>query len=312
MNSINQAISILKQGGLVGLPTETVYGLAADAKNPIAVQKVFAAKGRPADHPLIVHIGSIAELTEWAIDIPHEAYRLAEHYWPGPLTLILKKQKHVLNDVTGGQDTVALRMPNHPLALALLKAFGSGLVAPSANQFGRISPTDAEAVYAELQHHVDLILPGGRSQVGIESTILDLHQKPFTLLRQGMLGKEALEAFLGEALALPNAHTTVRAPGLLASHYAPRTPLKLLSSLEPEKFVMTKNQCILLAYSSPPSVPTNMTLIKMPQTPQDYAHALYATLRQADAQGADLILVETPPNTVEWTAILDRLKRAAA
>ncbi len=294
ITDISTAVIFLKQGKLIGLPTETVYGLAADAKNLIAVKKVFAAKGRPADHPLIVHIGRIEELQEWAKDIPPEVYHLAKRYWPGPLTLILQKQDHVLPEVTGGQDTVAIRMPNHPLALELLRQFGSGLVAPSANQFGRISPTDEAAVLAELASQVDLVLPGGRSKVGIESTILDLHQKPFTLLRQGMIGKEELEAFLGEPILLPSEKTTVRVPGLLASHYAPRTPLKLIGRHELDQFVMTKH-----------------VFIPCDTQPDVYAHELYAALRKADTEGVDVILVERPPQTSEWAAVLDRLARAA-
>lgn len=306
---INDAVKALKQGELVGLPTETVYGLAADAKNLKAVKKVFAAKGRPADHPLIVHIGTLEELTDWAQDIPPEAYKLAKQYWPGPLTLVLKKQDSVLPEVTGGQDTVAIRMPNHPLALALLKQFGSGLVAPSANQFGRISPTEEAAVLAELGSKVKVILPGGRTEVGIESTILDVHTRPFTILRQGMISPEELETFLGEPVQLANSKTTLRAPGLLASHYAPRTPLQLIASAELQNFDMTKFKCIVLGRTSKPFT---ANWIAMPLDAKTYAHELYAALRAADHQGFDLILVELPPENSEWIAIHDRLKRAAA
>lgn len=306
---IAQACQILSEGGLVGLPTETVYGLAADAKNPNAVKKVFVAKGRPADHPLIVHIGHIKALQEWAKEIPPEAYRLAEQYWPGPLTLILKKQDHVLPEVTGGQDTVALRMPSHPMALELLQQFGSGLVAPSANLFGRISPTDEAAVLAELANKVDLVLPGGRSKVGIESTILDLHQRPFTLLRQGMIRKEELEAFLGEPISLPSTKTTVRAPGLLASHYAPQTPLQLFDIKDLPFFLDKK--VIVIAQSPQPDFVEHLPWIPMPATPEAYAFELYAALREADHKKVDLILVETPLHAPEWAAIHDRLKRAA-
>ena len=292
---ITEAVNILKRGGLVGLPTETVYGLAADAQNPEAVRKVFAAKGRPADHPLIVHIGTIEELNDWVRDIPAQAYRLAETYWPGPLTLVLRKQDHVLLEVTGGQDTVAIRMPNHPLALQILREFGRGVVAPSANQFGRISPTDEAAVLAELSGQVDLVLPGGRSKIGIESSILDMHEKPFTLLRQGMLSQFELETFLGEPVLLPSEKTTVRAPGLLASHYAPRTPLKLIDRKECEQFAGQRTIFI------PCDIPAAA-----------YAHELYAKLRAADQGGYDLILVERPPASPEWAAIYDRLSRAAS
>lgn len=306
---LSLALDSLKGGDLIGLPTETVYGLAADAKNREAVNKVFAAKGRPADHPLIIHIGTLAELSEWAKEIPHEAYQLAEYYWPGPLTLVLKKQEWVLPEVTGGQDTVAIRMPNHPLALALLKEFGSGLVAPSANRFGRISPTEESAVLAELGSKVKVILPGGRTRVGIESTILDMHAKPFILLRQGMISQAALEAFLGESITLANSETKIRAPGLLASHYAPRTPLRLIDSSELRHFDMTKSNCIVLAYSKDLCI---HSYLAMPTDVQTYAHELYAALRAVDHQGFDLILVENPPQTAEWVAIQDRLNRAAA
>lgn len=314
-NLIQQAVEILRQGGLVGLPTETVYGLAADAKNPLAVSKVFAAKGRPADHPLIVHIGTINELSEWAKAIVPQAYQLAERFWPGPLTLILKKQDHVLDEVTGGQDTVAVRIPDHPLALELLQAFGSGLVAPSANQFGRISPTDEAAVLAELGKKVDLILPGGRTRVGIESTIVDLSQQPFTLLRRGMVRLETLEACLGEKISLPDVHTKIRAPGLLASHYAPRSPLKLFEPAELIAILQTipKQRVIILAQTRPVIEPDACSKWRqMPDTPEEYAHELYAMMRLADAEKPDLILVESPPHTAEWAAIHDRLKRAAA
>ncbi len=308
---IDQAVHILKQGGLIGLPTETVYGLAADAKNKSAVAKVFIAKGRPSDHPLIVHIGTLAELIDWAIEIPTEAYRLAEHYWPGPLTLVLKKHPAVLSEITGGQDSIAIRMPKHPLALQLLRAFGSAVVAPSANQFGHISPTDEAAVLAELGTQVDLVLPGGRTAVGIESTIVDLCQKPFKILRQGMLSQQALEHFLAEKLVLSDqpTTTTTRAPGLLATHYAPHTPLQLFDIKDLPKFM---GQAVaVLAQSPQPDFAKNIPWRTMPTRPEAYAFELYAALRTADGSGAQLILVETPLQAPEWAAIHDRLHRAA-
>ncbi len=309
---IKKALSLLKQGGLIGLPTETVYGLAADASNPAAVRKVFAAKGRPIDHPLIVHIGTLAELEAWAKDIPDAAYRLAQAFWPGPLTLILKKQDSVLSEVTGGQDTVALRMPNHPLALELLNAFGGGLVAPSANAFGRISPTEESAVLAELGQKVDFILPGGRTSIGIESTILDLHARPFTLLRQGMILQGELENCLGEPLAFPTVHTQTRAPGLLPTHYAPRTPLQLFDIKDLPRFLDRADSLVVLAQSPQPEFARHLSWQPMPPTPEKYAFELYAALRAADSKGAELILLETPLHAPEWAAIHDRLQRATS
>ena len=305
---IDQAIAHLKAGELIGLPTETVYGLAADAKNEAAILKVFAAKGRPADHPLIVHIGSIAEMDEWAIHIPEEARALAAHFWPGPLTLILEKAPQVSNLITGGQESIALRMPNHPLALELLQQYGSGLVAPSANRFCRISPTDEAAVLAELQEKVAFVLPGGRTQIGIESTILDVHQRPFVLMRQGMLSQASLENFLGEKITLPSVHNTVRAPGLLASHYAPMTPLYLLPNPETHHF---PSAIILSRRAKPKQLQAGSEWWIMPESPEAYAHELYATLRRADALQLSAIIVEKLPDQLAWKAIQDRLSRAA-
>ncbi len=306
---IDAAITQLEAGHLIGLPTETVYGLAADATNDTAILKVFAAKGRPSDHPLIVHIGTLAELDAWAMGIPKAARALAAHFWPGPLTLILKKATHVSTLITGGQDTVAIRMPNHPLALQLLRKYGKGLVAPSANRFGRISPTDEAAVLAELQDQVAVILPGGRTQIGIESTILDVHQHPFVLMRQGMLSQSELETFLGKKISLPSAQNTVRTPGLLASHYAPQTPLYILPNPETHTFASV---IILARRPAPPSLPAETEWWPMPTDPASYAHELYATLRRADLQKVSAILVESLPQEPAWLAIQDRLCRAAA
>ena len=305
---IEQAIAHLKAGELIGLPTETVYGLAADAKNESAISKVFEAKGRPADHPLIVHIGTVAEMDDWAIHIPQEARLLAQEFWPGPLTLILEKAPQVSNLITGGQNSIAIRVPQHPLALQLLREFGSGLVAPSANRFGRVSPTDETAVLAELHNKVSLILPGGRTQIGIESTILDVRKRPFVLMRQGMLSQTQLESFLGEKIALPSSENKTRAPGLLASHYAPMTPLYLTPTPHLHSF---PSAIVLSRQARPCTLPENTQWWVMPSKPSDYAHELYARLRQADAQGVTAILVENLPAQPEWAAIQDRLSRAA-
>ena len=236
MNDIPRAVALLRQGELVALPTETVYGLGADALNPAAVAKIFAAKGRPSDHPLIVHLADAEQIVDWARDIPREAIALARAFWPGPLTLILKKEEGVPDIVTGGQDTVGLRVPNHPVALELLRAFGGGVAAPSANRFGRISPTTAEHVRQELGERVPLILEGGACQVGLESTILDLSRDVPVILRPGAIGVDDIARVIGRRPRLrgeeqqPDA--APRVSGALAAHYAPRTPLELVASAE--------------------------------------------------------------------------------
>jgi L-threonylcarbamoyladenylate synthase len=228
MTEVSRAADLLRAGELVAFPTETVYGLGADASNPQAVARIFAAKGRPADHPLIVHLPDTSHLHRWAVDIPEAAHKLAAAFWPGPLTLILKRHPSVSEAITGGQDTVGLRVPNHPLALQLLREFDGGVAAPSANRFGRVSPTTAAHVREELGDAVALILDGGPCTVGIESTILDLSGGEARILRPGMLDAEAIAGVLG---ALPFVGGTQNAPrvsGSLEAHYAPQTPLRLV------------------------------------------------------------------------------------
>ena len=320
MSDIQQAAELLAAGELVAMPTETVYGLAADARNPAAVAKIFAAKGRPADHPLIVHIGDIAQLDQWARDIPQAARTLAAKYWPGPLTLILKRQANVPDAVTGGQDTVGIRMPNHPVALTLLKAFakvGSGAVAaPSANKFGRISPTKAAHVKNDLGDAVAMILDGGESEVGIESTIVDLTRGAPVVLRPGAITAEEIEAALGSPAERPASAPAPRVSGALAAHYAPRTPLQLLA---PEQLPERVDACVaqgrtiaVLALSVPAVRHAAVLWFSAAPDARHYAHDLYANLRLLDAAGVDLILVEAPPPTApEWRAVADRLGRAA-
>ncbi len=312
---IAAAVKRLRSGQLVCFPTETVYGLGADASNPEAVAKIFALKGRPANHPLIVHLGSINQIDHWAQKIPDAARRLAATFWPGPLTLILEKAPWVPASVTGGQQTIGLRVPAHPLALELLQAFGGGLAAPSANRFGQVSPTTAAHVRAEFGDQAPLILDGGPCTVGVESTILHLAGEEPVLLRPGQITPSQLAAVLG---APPRAHQPrdqVRAPGLLESHYAPRTPMQLLPVEEIPTFCAThKDQAIALL--APPGLDlgpasAGISLIPMPDNPTAYAQALYATLRRLDGQGFDLILVPTPPDWEEWQAIANRLFRAA-
>ena len=318
MSDIERAATLLRAGELVAFPTETVYGLGADAANPAAVAKIFAAKGRPADHPLIVHIPDATHLERWARDIPAEAYALAEAFWPGPLTLILKRHPDVPDAVTGGQDSVGLRIPNHPLALELLRAFDGGIAAPSANKFGRISPTTAAHVRDDLGDAVSMILDGGPCQVGIESTILNLSGKRAMLLRPGMLSAIDIGRVLGRVPLSPDdplAPPAVRASGTLEAHYAPRTPLVLMPDdslpIALRNAIVQKERVAVLATHPAPFEMPQVIWQVAPAEPSGYAHELYANLRALDALGCDRIYVQKPVGQ-PWQAIYDRLKRAAA
>ncbi len=305
---IAQAAALLRAGELVALPTETVYGLGADAANPHAVAKIFAAKGRPADHPLIVHLAEAEQLTAWAREIPKEAIALARAFWPGPLTLILKKEEDVLDAVTGGQDTVGLRVPDHPVALALLRAFNGGIAAPSANRFGRISPTSAAHVAEELGEAVSMILDGGDCEVGIESTILDLSRGEPIILRPGMIGAEAIAAVIGRAPRLPQTREDApRVSGALAAHYAPRTPMQWLS---PAALSQAPAGAAVLSHSQAAPPAHAGRWIHSGGGASAYAHNLYANLRALDAAKAGQIYVESLPEGSDWDAIRDRLGRA--
>ena len=312
-DAVQDAAAILRRGGLVAFPTETVYGLGADAENPEAVARIFAAKGRPANHPLIVHIGHAELLERWAADIPPAAWRLVQHFWPGPLTLILKRDARVPDAVTGGQDTVGLRMPDHPVALALLAAFGGGIAAPSANRFGRVSPTAAAHVRAELGEAVDCILDGGPCRVGIESTILDLSDGHLRLLRPGAITAAALEAVLGQPLAATPGDAP-RVPGALPSHYAPQTPLALIPSNDLKAEVtrrLKKGERVAVLARVAATPPVNCVWQVMSADPGGYARELYARLRALDALRADCLLIEAPPHEAAWQAVRDRLACAA-
>lgn len=315
-NDVARAAALLRAGELVAFPTETVYGLGADASNPAAVAKIFAAKGRPADHPLIVHLPGGGHLDRWARDIPGAAFELAEAFWPGPLTLILKRQPQVPDAVTGGQDTVGLRVPGHPLALELLREFDGAIAAPSANRFGRISPTTAQHVRDDLGDAVALVLDGGPCRVGIESTILDLSRERPTILRPGMIGAEALAAVLGAMPALAGNAAAPRVSGSLEAHYAPRTPLVLVP---PDAVIFAMRQALArgerIAVLSPlpcPLTDAHIEWRRAPAEPEPFAHDLYAALRELDALGCTRIVVQKPPATEGWRAVLDRLGRAAA
>jgi len=310
--SIGEAALLLKQGRLVALPTETVYGLGADASNPEAVKRIFAAKGRPENHPLIVHIGSVEQINDWAVNVPDVVWRLANLFWPGPLTLILNKRPEVPLAVTGGENTVALRIPNNPVALSLLKAFGGGIAAPSANRFKHISPTSANHVLEELGSSVDLILDGGPCLLGVESTILDLSGEHYRLLRPGHIGVSELEVVLKTKLSADNV-SGVRAPGMMAVHYAPLTRACLCAnecfSETLDKLARMKKSVGILAYKYQPTS-KQAHFISMPEQSAEYAQSLYAALRELDQLKLDIILVEKPPETESWQAINDRLGKA--
>ncbi|MDD1639987.1 MAG: threonylcarbamoyl-AMP synthase, partial [Methylococcaceae bacterium] len=279
--AIDYAANLLRQGRLVAFPTETVYGLGADASNSDAVRRIFQAKGRPADHPLIVHIPSADSLNDWALTVPDAAKQLAARFWPGPLAMILNKRPEVPLIVTGGQQTVGLRMPDHPVALRLLRAFGGGIAAPSANRFCRISPTQAAHVEEELGDAVDLILDGGACQVGVESTIVDLSGNRPKLLRPGHITRLEIEAVLQTELIIvsPQSEQTnqqeVRAPGMMAVHYAPSTmamlcPADRLTEIIQE-LTLREKRIGILAYNLDQAENRLTRFIRMPEQAEDYA-----------------------------------------
>jgi L-threonylcarbamoyladenylate synthase len=316
-----RAVERLRAGELVAFPTETVYGLGADAANPDAVARIFAAKGRPADHPLIVHLAGHDAVDRWAEQVPEVAWELMETFWPGPLTLILKKQPWVPSTVTGGQDTVGLRVPGHPVALELLRRFAAdggpgGIAAPSANRFGRVSPTSAEHVREELGGQVPLILDGGPCAVGIESTIVDCSRGEPVVLRPGHISPLHLEAILGHAPAIAAAAGAPRVPGSLVAHYAPATPLRLVAGAHLLDFLNAQRhrggRCGVLSANQPPQAGMPHVWRLLPADPVGYAHHLYASLRDMDHAGVDLIVVEALPEGPEWAAVADRLRRAVA
>ncbi|MCG6874105.1 MAG: threonylcarbamoyl-AMP synthase [Betaproteobacteria bacterium] len=318
--SIARAADLLRAGGVVAFPTETVYGLGADALDVAAVERVFRIKGRPLDHPVIVHVASAAALADWARDVSATAHALAEAFWPGPLTLILKRAPQVPDAVTGGQDTVGLRVPEHPVAQALLEAFGRedgedrprGLAAPSANKFGHVSPTTAMHVRADLGDEVDLVLDGGAAEFGIESTILDLSGEEPAILRPGAISAEAIEQVLGVSPRMPDAQAP-RAPGARPVHYAPRAKVRLVRRVELlEALAARKGQRygVLALEVTVPRLAAALQRV-CPAIAPRYAHELYANLRALDAQNVSQILVEAPPSSPAWSAINDRLARAA-
>ncbi|MBI1988131.1 MAG: threonylcarbamoyl-AMP synthase [Betaproteobacteria bacterium] len=312
---IDNAVAILRRGGLVAFPTETVYGLGADARNPEALGRLYAAKGRPAGHPVIVHLADVSQLAQWARELPPAAVRLAARFWPGPLTLILPRAPAVSDAVTGGQDTVGLRIPSHPVAHALLTKFGSGVAAPSANRFGRVSATTAQHVKQEFGDAIDLVLEGGPSEIGIESTIVAVTGERPVLLRPGHIPAREIEQAAGVPLGAPDTGSP-RAPGTLAAHYAPQTPLIVMEGdllLELAASLTRQGKRVaVLAHGTLQPLFSGLTWIVAPPDAPVYAHDLYANLRALDAAECDAILVEKLPQQPEWDAVNDRLGRAAA
>jgi L-threonylcarbamoyladenylate synthase len=319
-SQIQRAAALLRAGEVVAFPTETVYGLGADALNPAAVAKVFAAKGRPADHPLIVHLPLNADLSMWAREVPPVAEKLALAFWPGPLTLILPRQRRIPDIVTGGQDTVGLRVPDHPLARQLLAAFAGGIAAPSANRFGRISPTTAEHVRQELGDRVAMILDGGPCAVGIESTIVDVSRRTPRILRPGAITGRDIEDVAGVPVGLgPGAGDETEVPrvsGSLPAHYAPRTPLVLVAAAQMRDELNARLaqglDLAVLGREAQRVVDGRIHWQRGLTDPAGYAHDLYAHLRALDALGVDLIVVEALPEESAWLAVRDRLSRAAS
>jgi len=310
---IATAGATLRDGGLVAFPTETVYGLGADASNGDAVAKIFAAKGRPSAHPLIVHLASDAVLDDWAIEIPQAARRLVERAWPGPLTVILLRSARVADAVTGGAPTVGLRVPAHPMAQALLRELGRGVAAPSANRFGSVSPTTAAHVIAD-GIAVDYILDGGPCDVGVESTIVDLSRGRAVLLRPGGLAREAIEDIVGP-LADADAHAPA-APGTLALHYAPKALVIPVDPADvPAAVTSSRGKVAVLApvaaFAAWPELGSDVVAFRLPDDLPGMARSLYAALRDLDAAGVDVVIAALPPAVGLGEAVGDRLRRAA-
>jgi L-threonylcarbamoyladenylate synthase len=307
---VRRAAQILKQGGLVAFPTETVYGLGADASSAEAMARLYRVKRRPADHPVIVHFASADDALRWSRQTPTAARVLAAKFWPGPLTLIVKRSAKAKDFVTGGQDSVGLRVPAHPVAHELLSLFGGGIAAPSANRFGLVSPTTAAHVREDLGEDVDLVLEGGPSEIGIESTIVDLSGGTPVLLRPGRVSKADLEAALNSRVE-EKSDSSPRHSGGLERHYAPRTPARLVPSYDLDKEIARlREKVAVLAFSRPDERVDYW--VRMPRDPQAYAQKLYGALRELDTAACDEILVEAPPETPEWAAVRDRLTRAAS
>lgn len=316
--AIAAAAAVLRAGGLVAFPTETVYGLGADALDPAAVRRIYEAKGRPGFNPIIVHVATIEHARRLSRRWPASATRLANHFWPGPLTLVLPKDGSVPDIVTAGLDAVGIRVPAHPVALALIRAAGLPVAAPSANRFTQLSPTSAEHVARALGGRVDVLLDGGSAQVGIESTVVDLTGPAPRLLRPGMISRSALEAVIGP-LALdekePSGDEPRRSPGQVERHYAPRAELQLLPRAKLEALAADGGKAgpgsLGVVAIGDVRVPAGVHVVRLPQDAEGYARELYAALHRLDDAACVRIMVELPPDEPSWNAVHDRLRRAA-
>ena len=311
---LEAAVTALRNGDLVAFPTETVYGLGANARDPAALRKIFEAKGRPADHPLILHIDNARFLSRWVAEVPPEAEKLAQAFWPGPLTLVMRRSEDASDVLTGGQDTVAIRIPSHPMAQQLLTAFGGGIAAPSANRFGKVSPTRPEHVREELGDAVSIIMDGGECTIGVESTIVSLVGPKPRLLRPGSITQAQIEAVIGPIEVGADA-SAPRVPGSTAQHYSPSTAVAVVPSTLLESRIDTLlrdgRRVAVLAQRPPRKAQTGVTWINVGRRLDVYQRDLYANLRSLDKAGADLILVEEVPQKPEWAAVQDRLARCA-
>jgi L-threonylcarbamoyladenylate synthase len=305
-------VETLRAGALVAFPTETVYGLGANAADPAAVARIFELKGRPADHPVIVHLDNPRYLHRWVASMPPVAEELAARFWPGPLTLILPKAEDVNAVVTGGQDSIGIRIPSHPMAQQLLTAFGGGIAAPSANRYGRLSPTRPEHVREEFGDAVGVVLDGGESPIGLESTIVSCLDNTARLLRPGFITRSQLEKAIGPLVIGGDAP---RAPGDRLIHYAPLTPLEIVAPDDIEarasELAAGEDKVGVLAMRPPLNAQRHMTWINAGKKADTYAHNLYNHLRTLDRVGCVRILVQAPPDDERWTAIIDRLQRAS-
>ncbi|MCB1624783.1 MAG: threonylcarbamoyl-AMP synthase [Pseudomonadales bacterium] len=314
---LKAAVTALREGDVVAFPTETVYGLGANAQDPKAVRRVFELKGRPADHPLIVHLDDARYLHRWAREVPDSARRLIERFWPGPLTVVLPRTESVSDLVTGGQDSVAIRVPSHPMARQLLTSFGGGIVAPSANRYGRISPTRPEHVREEFGAAIRIVLDGGESQIGLESTIVAFDPAgAVQMLRPGHITVSQLEAVVGPVTPPGAEHSPVRVPGSTQSHYAPSTPMTIVPTDEIDTRAAQSSaggqRIAVLAQRLPAHTYSHVTWINASRRPEVYARDLYANLRILDKAGCAQILVQDPPHDERWAAVHDRLRRGAA
>ena len=321
--SVKRAAELLRDGEVVALPTETVYGLAANALDENAVAKIFQIKGRPANNPIIVHVAGNEMAKRCAENFPPIAEKLSKSFWPGPLTLVLPRAKKIPNNVTAGGETVGIRWPSHPFIQAVIRECGFPLAAPSANLSNQISPTNAEHVRAQLGGKIPLIVDGGQSQVGIESTVLDLTVSPPQILRPGMIHAESLAAVCGEVQSpkskVQSRETALRSPGLLEKHYSPKAKLLVLNwrddadlRFQLSTFNLQPSTCFVIAHRTIPSGGNFADVSVMPHDAEAFARALYAELHRCDGAGAKIIVVETLPEAPEWSGIADRLRRAAA